>query len=212
MKVRSARAGLGAAICILLVACGRAPIAQGPGGETASPARTDSPSAFISPSPWPSGSPWPRYADTTYHFTISYPPSFVFQPQHGIDGAGILMLYRAVDPFYQNGYSPGEIDIGMYKNDAQDLASWVAKHSGPPSSTDANRYWSPVTSQALVTVAGHDGLSFVWVADSNQLTIHATGVVLGTFYVLTVSWWGSTSAYATAMQQNTDQMLRDLMI
>jgi hypothetical protein len=192
---------------LVLCACGRAGVSQGP-GSTASPTRTASPSPVASPSP--SSSPWPVYADSRYQFSISYPLGFTFQPQHGIEGTPIVMEYRAVDPRYLSGYPPGEIDLGIYAKDANTLVGWVTRHSGPSSSPDPNRLWSPVTNEATSTVAGHDAFSFDWVPDTGSSTLHTTAVFLGATYVLLVMWWSNDVSYAPTLQQYYQQMLTDL--
>jgi hypothetical protein len=194
---------------VLISACGRGGSSQGL-DETASPARTSSPS----PSAWPSptGSQWSTYTDSDYHFSISYPPGFTFERQHGVEGTGLVMTYRAVDSRYLSGYPPGDIDIGIYTKDADTLAGWVAEHTGPVTSSDMGRYWSPVTNETPVTVAGHAGLSFDWVGDSDPLTLHDTAVFLGTAYVLTIGWWSSVPVYASSMQRYHQQMLQSLQI
>jgi hypothetical protein len=161
-------------------------------------------------SPFPSGSPWPTYSDTAYKFTISYPPGFTFEPEHGLAGTGMLGGYRAVDSAYLNKTPPGQIEITIYAKDADTLDGWVTKHSGPPASSDMNRYWSPVTNQTNVTVAGRGGLSFDWVPDSGSPTIHTTAIFLGASNVLTVAWWSYDPTYANSLQQYEQRMLADL--
>jgi hypothetical protein len=199
-------------ILLLLSACGYAPTGQGPGTQTASPAQTGSPAPIAASSPVLSPSQWPRYDDATYKFSISYPPTFTFERQHGIAGSDILMLYRAVDPAYLKGYPPGEVEIGMYAKDADSLDAWVTKHSGPPSPTEDNRHWSAVTNRATVTVAGRDGISFDWSPDSGKSVIHSTCVFLGTTYVLMVAWWTTDAKYSDTIQHHHQQMLVDLRI
>src|SRR5260370_41705379 len=95
-------------------------------------------------SPQPSAT-WQSYTDSNYHFTIAYPANFTFQPEHGLPGTGLLMTYRTVDPIYLSTYPPGQIEIAIYSQDASNVADWVTKHSGPPTSSDPNRYWNPVS-------------------------------------------------------------------
>jgi hypothetical protein len=122
------------------------------------------------------------------------------------------MLYRAVDPAYLKGYPPGEVEIGIYAKDADTLGAWVTKHSGPPTSSDNNRYWNPVTNRVTGTVSGHDGISFVWIPDTGKPIVHSTAVFLGTAYVLIVSWWTMDSTYSDALQRHHQQMVVDLRI
>jgi hypothetical protein len=205
----SLKVGLIGIVLVLVIgsACGYAPIAQGPSSQTASPARTESPS----PSPLPSGQ-WPMYNDATYKFSISYPPTFTFERQHGITGTDILMLYRAVDPAYANGYPPGEIDIGVYVRDADTVDAWVTKHSGPPTPSGKNLYWNGVTNRATVTVAGRDAIAFVWTPNTGKPTIYSSGVFLGATYVLIVSWWSMDPLYSDTVQRSHQHMLQDLRI
>lgn len=160
------------------------------------------------PSPAPSG--WPLYTDTTYHFTVSYPPNFTFQLEHGLDGTGLLMAYRTFDPIYANTYPPGQISIGIYSRDADTLRSWVAKHSGPSSSTDITRYWKPVSNETDVAVGSRGGLSFDWVGDQGGITIHETIMFMGASYVFAIDWYATDSTYADVVQRNYQQMLDSL--
>jgi hypothetical protein len=107
---------------------------------------------------------------------------------------------------------PGEIEIGIYAGDADSLAGWVTKHTGPPNSGDPTRNWSPVTNETPITVAGQNGLSFDWVPDAEPPTVHDTIVFLGTAFVLAIGWWSSDPSYAPAVQQDHQQMLQSLRI
>lgn len=120
------------------------------------------------------------------------------------------MGYRAVESKYASGYPPGEIAIGIYTKDADTLSGWVTKHSGPPSSSDPNRYWTPVMNQSTVTISGRSGLSFDWVSDDGGITNHSVVVFLGTTYVLLVGWWSNDSSYVVTLQQDAQRMLNDL--
>jgi hypothetical protein len=117
------------------------------------------------------------------------------------------MAFRAVDPKYLGTYPAGQIEIAIYSKDADTLSCWVAKHSGPPTSNDMSRYWTPPTNQLAVAVAGRPGLSFDWVSDMGGPTIHATSLFLGTAYVFVLQWWSSDASYATTVQQYARQML-----
>jgi hypothetical protein len=153
---------------------------------------------------------WPRRDDPDFQFSVSYPPNFSLQRQHGIPGTGLVMAYRAVDNTYLAAYPPGQIEIAIYLKDADSLSMWVARHSGPPSSSSANRYWDAATNQGAVRVDGRDGLTFDWRPDTGQATIHATAVFLRATYVLVLQWWSTDPAYAATVQQYHKRMVADL--
>jgi hypothetical protein len=127
-------------------------------------------------------------------------------------GTGLVMVYRAVENCYVNTYPPGQIEIAIYSQDADAVAAWISKHSGPPTSSDPTRYWTPVTNQAAVTVAGQTGVSFDWVPDMMDKTIHATAIFLGTAYVLVIQWWSTEASYATTLHSYYQRMLTDLKL
>jgi hypothetical protein len=120
------------------------------------------------------------------------------------------MGYRAVDPAYLNTYPPGQIELAIYTKDADTLGGWVAKHSGPPTSSSMTRYWTAATNQTPVTVNGQSGLSFDWVGDMGPPTIHDTAVFLGSAYILEVDWWSTDPSYAATLQEYHQQMLASL--
>jgi len=197
------RTGAAMAMVAATIACGK-PV-EGPetiafGGSA--PVATPSPSA--------ADSQWPTYTDADYKFTVSYPPSFTFQRQHGSPGTGLLMLYRAVDPIYLNTYPPGQIEIGIYSMDTLTLSGWVAKHSGPPRSTNLTRYWTAGTNQNAVTSRSPSGLSFDWLPDTGSPTIHATALFLGASQVLVLDWWSNNPSDAATLEPYYQRMLKDL--
>lgn len=194
-----------AAIALLIAGCGSLPSAQIPRDQAASPTRTSPPLT----SPQPSGT-WQVYTDSRYHFTVAYPATFTFEPQHGLSGTGLLMTYRTVDPTYLNTYPPGQIEIAIYSQDASNVADWITKHSGPPASSDPNRYWSPVSNESAVTVAGRSGESFDWIPDMHDKTVHATAILLETSYVLVIQWWATDPTYAPMLASYYHHMLGDL--
>jgi hypothetical protein len=120
------------------------------------------------------------------------------------------MEYRAVDSRYLSGYPPGDIPIGIYTKDTDTLTGWVAKHTGPPSSKDRGRYWSPVSNETLTVAGGLAGLSFDWVGDADPTTIHEIAFFLGTAYVLTIGWWSNDPTYKFSLHQFHQQMLQSL--
>ncbi len=88
------------------------PTAPLPTTQPTSTAPTSSPCAPVS-SPPPQAN-WQTYSDATYSFSISYPAGFTLEPQHGVPGTAIVMLYRAVDTCYLGGYPPGQVEFGVY--------------------------------------------------------------------------------------------------
>jgi hypothetical protein len=192
------------ALILSAMACGYAGSPNG-SGDTVSGARTASPSPTIT-------SQWPRYNDPDYQFGVSYPPKFTFARQHGSPSASLLMTYRTLDPAYTNAYPPGQIEIAVYAKDTNTLSEWVAKHSGAPSSSNATRYWGSATNQATTTVAGRNGLTFDWVPDQMDKTVHATAVFLGTTYVLVLQWWSTDPTYASTLQQYYQQMVGQIQM
>jgi hypothetical protein len=118
--------------------------------------------------------------------------------------------YRAVDNAYLKGYPLGQIEITIYSKDAETLDGWVTKHSGPPSSREKTRYWSPVNYRVSVRAASRDGLLFDVVPVAGGPPIHCTAMFLGAAYVLIVSWWSDNATYGTTLQQYDLQMLADL--
>jgi hypothetical protein len=155
---------------------------------------------------------WQSYTDTTYHFTVDYPATFTFQPEHGVSGTGLVMAYRTVDPIYLSTYPPGQIEIAIYSQDSSNPADWVTKHSGPPMSSDPNRYWSPVSNASTVAVAGRSGESYDWVPDQGGQTIHATAILLGASFVLVMQWWSTDPTSAPTLGQYYQHMLSSLQV
>jgi hypothetical protein len=155
--------------------------------------------------------PWPQYADQQYGFTVSYPPGFTFQPQHGDPSSGMLMTYRVVANEYLQTYPPGQIELGVYVRDAPTVGDWINKHSGPASSSDPLRYWAPPSNTLLTTVAGKDGLSFDWIPDTGSPTIHAVAVFLSTS-VLLVEWWSTDSSYTKTIESDYALLLERLTV
>jgi hypothetical protein len=127
-------------------------------------------------------------------------------------GTGLVMAYRAVENCYVNTYPPGQIEITIYSKDADTVAAWISKHSGPATSSDPTRYWTPVTNQTAVTVTGQEGVSFDWVPDMKDKTIHATATFLGTAYVFVIQWWSNDTDYATTLHSYYQRMLTDLKL
>jgi hypothetical protein len=192
----------------IATSCGRSPTV-GQVDQVASPARTASPTPATSPPP--SGQ-WQSYGDPDYQFSVSYPPGFTFELQHGDSGTTLLMTYRAVDRLYLNSYPPGQIEIAIYTQDASSPIDWVAKHSGPATSTDRSRYWSPVTNTATVSVAGKTGFSYDLVPDGFGTPVHATALFIGTRYVLVLDWWANDATYESTLSGYYVKMRSDLRV
>jgi hypothetical protein len=163
-----------------------------------------------SPSPpRASASQWPTYTDSSFRFTISYPPNFTFQHENGSPGTGLLDGWRAVDPVYLNRSPLGQVEITVYTRDATSIDTWISKHTGPAGSPEMTRYWSPVTKQSKLTVGDRSAVSFDWVPDTGRPTIHTTAIFLGATFVLTVAWWSYDSTYGTSLQRYHQQMLSE---
>jgi hypothetical protein len=122
------------------------------------------------------------------------------------------MTYRAVDPIYIDTYPTGQIEIAIYQQDAGTPADWVTKHSGPATSTNKARYWSPVANESPTTISGKAGVSFDWVPDSWTTSVHATAVFVGTSYVLVLEWWSKDANYETTIRPDFVQMQSDLRV
>jgi hypothetical protein len=122
------------------------------------------------------------------------------------------MTYRALDAAYLNTYPPGQVEIAVYSRDSDTLIAWVTKHSGPSSSTDPTRYWTPVTNEVGAVVAGRDGLSFDWIPDQGDRTVHATIAFLGTTYVFLIEWWATDPSYAATVHTDFQQMVSSLQL
>jgi hypothetical protein len=180
---------------------------------TISPASSSSPSpTSASPTSSPSPAQWPVYTDSDYHFSISYPAGFVVE-RHPSDGrTGLLVSYRAVDPIYQNGYPPGDLDFAVYAKDANSLSDWVTKHSGSSGSTDITRYWTPVANETPTTIGNSAALSFDWVPDMGDRTLHATILFFGSAYVLLVQWWSNDATYVDTLNKDYVQMLNSIQV
>lgn len=170
------------------------------------------PSGTSSPSASPTSTQWPVYSDATYHFSVSYPTGFTFQTEHGDPASGLVQAFRTFDPIYLNTYPPGQIEIAIYARDATTTAEWITKHSAPASSTDPKRYWSPVSNETSVTIAGTSGVSFDWVPDTWTTPVHSTAVLLGTGYVLVLQWWSKDPAYESTLKADYSQMASDLQV
>src|SRR6266851_1848401 len=153
--------------------------------------------------------PWRIYDAPDYRFSICYPPTFVVDRMHGVPGTGLVMAYRAVAVGdLTNNPPPGQIEMTVYTSDADTLSGWLSKHSGPPSSSDMTRYWSPPTNQVEVTVQGRPRLSFDWIGDGEgAMTVHATALFLGTAYVFVLQWWSTFAPYSASIEDDYHQML-----
>lgn len=213
-------------LALILVACGKAvqtaSVSPTPAVTTTTtahspcPAASDSPSAASSASnnPPPSPcqpSPWPTYKDSTYKFSVSYPPSFTFEQQHGVSGTGLTMAYRAFDPIYANTNPAGQLEIAIYTKDADSLSAWVTKHTGPKGSTNVSHFFPGATNQSPVTVDGRPGISLDWTpTGEGPSSVHGTATLLGTAYVIVVDWWSTDPSYATTLQPYYQQMLASL--
>jgi hypothetical protein len=119
------------------------------------------------------------------------------------------MSYRTLEPAYVNTYPPGQIEIVIYANDADTLASWIVKHTGRPTSSDRARYWSSVTNQTSIRIGGRDGLAFEWTTNT---AMHGAAVQLGNAYVLVIEWWSLDPNYATTLNKYYQQMLNQLSV
>jgi hypothetical protein len=164
--------------------------------------------AVSSPAPVAS---WHGYSDTTYGFKISYPPGFRFEPQHGVAGTAIVMLYRAVDDCYSGGYPPGQVELGVFTNDADTLTAWVQKHSDVDcAGTNTKAFIFGVSNTQSVTVDGRAAIAFDdkssgcgGPASSGQ----ETAFLLSPQYVFMVGWWSAGPDYAPTLRQITSEML-----
>src|SRR5438067_957046 len=169
-------------LALILVACGKAAqtasVSPTPTAVTASttadspsPVPSDSPSAASSartiPPPSPcSPSAWPTYKDSTYKFSVSYPPCFTFEQGHGSAGTGLVMTYRAYDPVYKDTYPAGQLEIAIYTKDATTLSDWMTNHSGPAASTKVTTYFPGASNRSSVTVDGKPGISLDWLPNA----------------------------------------------
>ncbi len=200
------RVALIAALVVFGTACGRAPVDAGESTSQQSQAQPP----IEQPTSAPSSSLWLRYSDSDYQFSITYPHNFTFERLHGVPGTGLLMAYRAVDPIFIGKYPRGQLEIAIYTQDAATVGSWIARHSGPPTSSDLKRYWSPPANQVPVKVRGHDGISFDWTPDIGTRAIHATAFFVRGSYVLVIQWWSVDQTYGVMLQQYDRQMLDDV--
>jgi hypothetical protein len=120
------------------------------------------------------------------------------------------MAYRAIDKKYVAGYPAGQCEIAIYAKDADSLSGWVPKHTGPSTSSMVDRYFTVVSNQRPVTVAGREGLAFDWVGDQGSPTIHARAVFHQAKYVFQIQWFSADPAYATTVEAVYTRMLDDL--
>jgi hypothetical protein len=171
-----------------------------------------------------SGSAWATHSDAVAGFSVGYPPGFTFELQTPLlPVPGVVESYRVVETCYLSVAPPGELEVDLYLKDADSLAGWVDKHTGGPafiSGTD--QYFSGVTHQAPVRVAGHDALAFDWQPDAAPYTVHNTAIFLGNANVLVLGWWAvnapglpdasTNAAYAAALGADYKKMLAGLRL
>jgi hypothetical protein len=218
----SLRAAFLAALAGLMVTCG-----PPPGASVTTPSVTQSQTATSSPALSPStagtGSPciavsspppiasWHQYSDATYGFKISYPPGFQFEPLQGVAGTAIVMLYRAFDDCYAAVGPPGQVELGVYRRDADTLAAWVEKHSDVDcAGSNTTAFIFGVSNAHSVTVDGRAAIAFDdkssgcgGPASSGQ----ETAFLLSAQYVFMVGWWTAGPDYAPTMSQIMSEML-----
>lgn len=197
---------------VMLVGCGRVVggAATSPTGSTASTAVTNAPTpaSTASPSSTPSIPPgWQTYSDQTYSFHIAYPPTFTFKQEGSADPAvDWLAEYRAVDSRYLNGYPPGQVEIGVYVNDADTLADWITKHTGS-SSSDHTLYWQNTSDNQSVAAAGRPGIAFTTTVTGFPVVGHSTAFVQNSSRIIVFNWWATDSNYSSSISNVAQQML-----
>ena len=156
---------------------------------------------------------WKVYTNKEFGFTMSYPPGFVVENSLSPGGtlpAGWFLEMRAVESRFLGQIPPGQLEFGVYADDADALTAWVQKHTGPCGSpNDKEYYWDNISGLTPVKVAGRDALSFDWdqQACSTPYTLHLTAFVLRPSYVFLFSWYAQDAAYGAILKSIADQML-----
>jgi len=199
---------------ILIVAAGCSPTG-GPAAQAPAPEIARSTNC-----PAPTVSSWSTYSDPAYGFKVAYPPGFTFELQRA-EIPGLLEFRRAVDKCYVNVSPPGQLEVTVYVKDSESLVAWVNKHTGgPASNSETDQYFSGVSHESPLRVAGRDALAFDWQPDAAPYTPHDTAMFISSAYVLVIGWWAedapglpdatARSAYAAAMQADYKTMLANL--
>ncbi len=211
------RSGVPAALLVLAISssvgCGRAPNAA----DLTSPSPVQSsPSPGSSPSPSPNATPtaaWQVYSDPQFGFKISYPPDFVVpSPDSNVPRPWLREL-RAVDQRFIAQYPPGQVEFGLYTEDAASPTAWVQKHSGPCGSPGNQAFfWDKAGNLQAVAAAGHAAVSFDWDMSScgSPIVVRETVLFLSSGFVFRFDWWASDANYLSTLQPIADQMLASL--
>jgi hypothetical protein len=157
---------------------------------------------------------WQPYADTQFGFKLSYPPDFAVEDSwHGSPPPDWPLERRAVDKRHLVGQPPGQVEFGIYKKDADTLAAWIQKHTGPCfTGRDPIPYWDTVTNMKSTTVSGHEALSFDWDTShcASASIVHETVFFLGSAFVFRFDWWATDRNHSTTLQPIAQQMLASL--
>lgn len=184
----------------------------GPTASDESHLSTPSAQSKIAP-PLPSQTnSWQVFSSSRYGFSISYPPGFVVvsvaNPM-GVVPPGRLLEMRVYDSQFSAQNPPGEVEFGVYPKDADSLAAWVQKHTGPCSAMTSNTfYWDNTTNLVATKVAGEAALEFDWAHPCGDApTLHETVLFLGSGYVFRINPWYSETTYKPTIDQIVAAML-----
>ena len=123
----------------------------------------------------------------------------------------MLATYRAVDKCYLGNYPPGQVELGVFTNDAGSLDAWVQKHSDLDcAGSNSTAFIFGVSNVHAATTAGRAALVFDdkssgcgGPASSGQETVFA----LSPKYIFMLGWWTAGRDYAPTMRKIAAEML-----
>ena len=151
------------------------------------------------------------YTNSQYGFSLSYPGGYtVEQAGSANPSAGWLAEFRAVDTCFLGSYPRGQVEMGIYTQDADTLTAWVSKHSVARCTDSGGFFWG-VSNLKSVTAAGRDAVAFDEASTcEGPSTIHDTVLLLKSGKVFRFDWWSTDPNYTATIQGIAQQMLDSL--
>lgn len=125
----------------------------------------------------------------------------------------MLAIYWAVDKCYVGGYPPGQVELGVFTNDADSLSAWVQKYSDVDcAGSNAKAFIFGVANMQTITAAGRTALSF---DDKSSgcggpaFVGHETVFLLKTNQVFMLGWWSAVARpdYAPTVREIASEVL-----
>jgi len=184
-------------IFLLLASC------ADPRGPSVQPTAGTQTTSTSPPSVYPPS--WRTYSDPDYGFSISHPPDFVvWSPIYRDEPTRPLKTIRlAAEEFAPETYADGGIGILVFPKDADDVESWVMKHSYFRAEEDG--YFAEPTRLSSTSVAGEPAVEFD-VAPASLWRRHHVAFFDGSVAV-TIHWWSETPEYGAVVEAIWQDML-----